>query len=257
MEICRFQTDRFVLQWIETERTPYMKNCSIFILLIPVVFFMPTAAEAQCRPEKNTSGHFETRYGIPEHTEFSEIYREPTEIFSEVTSFRQQGRDRLIARSDFHAVFPGTKDKMVRALLDIEGQPEIFYRIVESRLICSSPGPPRYWKQYEKTSFKFLFLGTDYEFIMNVYEEELDNPKAFATKWNLEESLDDAFFAFSGSWYFEDITYRGKAAVYARYYTMIDFKEIIFGLEFALLNFSKGDVTGSMKDLYYKSKEQY
>ncbi len=235
-----------------------MKNPGFYILLISAIFlFIPPPAKGQCRPEENTSGRFETRYGIPEDTDFSQIYKEPTEIFSEVASFKEDGRDRLIARSDFHAVFPGTKDKMVRALLDIKGQPKIFYRIVESRLLCSSPGPPRYWKQYEKTSFKFLFLGADYEFIMNVFEEDLDGPEVFATKWNLEESLDDKFYAFGGSWYFEDITYRGKDAVYARYYTMIDFKDIVFGLEFALLNFSKGDVTGSMKDLYYKSKELY
>ncbi len=104
----------------------------------------------------------------------------------------------------------------------------------------------RSWLQELTLSFRVLFFGEVYDYILRLDEVDLDIPGSYGVEWRLESSLDGKFHDVRGGWFLREIVVDGRSETYVRYWNRTDFADGSAGLETALKWFGPRDVRGNM-----------
>jgi hypothetical protein len=104
----------------------------------------------------------------------------------------------------------------------------------------------RSWIHEVTLSFRILFFGEVYDYILRLDEVDLDIPGSYGVEWRLERSLDGKFADVWGGWFLREIVVDGTTQTYVRYWNRTDFADGSAGLETALKWFGPRDVRGNI-----------
>lgn len=208
------------------------------------------------KSELNASGFFDTRHAVAPGGTIDKILNRPTEVQTQVKAFRENGRKYLLAKSDFHVIYPIEMQKMISVIADYDNYAGVLPRVEYSEDKCQSDDPYAYHKQEQNLSIEFMHIGVKYEYVINILYEDLGQKNVFATKWNLEESLDGKLYELYGSWYLREFKYKGRTYTYVRYYARTGLKQVFTGLETLMKIFSSYDVKQLLDAVYAEAVDR-
>jgi hypothetical protein len=134
------------------------------------------------------------------------------------------------------------------AIIALDDYEEFAPRVTKSNgLPLSQKGAGvRSWIHEITLSFRILFFGEVYDYILRLDEADLDNPGSYGVEWRLERSIDGKFQDVRGGWFLREIIVEGEQQTYVRYWNRTDFAEGSAGLEAALRWFGPRDVRGNI-----------
>lgn len=218
---------------------------------------MANAITAHSRAKgASTPRVFDTRHSVAAGGTIDGILGRPTAIQTYVKGFRKNGRRYLSAKFDFHAVYPIEMEKIISVIADYDSYADIFPRVEYSRDEYRSYGPSTYHRQQQNLSFRFINIGIEYKYVINIFHEDLGKSHVFATKWYLDESLDDKLDELYGSWYLEEFKERERTYTYVRYYVGVGFKQVFWGLETVMRQFSSREWKRLLDTVYMEAKNR-
>jgi len=220
----------------------------IFTIILFSAIFMQSDSDA-CKPEKNISMKFMMRHGVAPY-EFEKIMKSPAMIEDQVEEIDSGSGKLLVTRGDYHAIFPIKKEKLAAAITDYEHYASFMPRVANARVICRNSSPVPYYKCEQYLKIKFLGIGVEYNYIVNIYSPVSGDKNVFATKWNLEESIDGAFADCYGSWYLKEFEKDGQTYTYMRYFLSTVFKKYNSAIKFMMRNFAENDIKALFKSVY-------
>jgi hypothetical protein len=223
----------------------------VWFYCIAVLFFIPAISLwAECKPSSDTAFDFQVRFSVADQADFSAIFNNPKSIENLVYEQRFKGEYRVVAETDFHAVYPIELRFIEQVIKEIDDQENISPSIAESRLICSSTVEQYpYFRQRLLTKFSFLVFTATYENILNIFYE-LPPDNTFRVKFTLDDSIDGQMLRSCGSWYLEPVFINGEKHTYFRYYNMNMFTEEPTGLRFALEHLLAGQIRKTLEGVY-------
>lgn len=229
---------------------------SLFSLLGAAGPMLLPAQEAGTRAE---AGRFEYRYGIPAGTTVDVLSDEPEGLDFRIADNPGFSEAGVVSVIEYHGVYPLSVKELRSAITAYEEYPVISRRVVASEVRQAPETPP-----YEpigtvlerqaalmRTSFKFLFFGREYDYVLSSMTEELP-PEGILVRSAMTESLDGGLSAIHYSWYLEPIAEGegGTAETYLRYFARVDFAEEPNGLRLALDLFARSDVERLLESIY-------
>ncbi|NBF40810.1 MAG: hypothetical protein GVY14_10380 [Spirochaetes bacterium] len=213
------------------------------------------------------AGRYEYRYRVPTGTSVDVLSDEPEVLefgIAEDPAFSEAG---VVSVIEYHGVYPLSVEELRSAITAYEE-----YTVISRRVVASEGRPAPEERPYEpigtvierqaalmRTSFKFLFFGRDYDYVLSSMTEELPGD-AILVRSAMTESLDGGLSAIHYSWYLEPLGNgaaggggsgkRGNAATYLRYFARVDFAEEPNGLRLALELFARSDVERLLESVY-------
>lgn len=205
------------------------------------------------------AGRYEYRYGVPAGTSVEVLSDEPEVLefgIAEDPPFSEAGVASVI---EYHGVYPLSVEEL-RSAITAYGDYTVISRRVEASEERPAPEEPPYepigavierQAALMRTSFKFLFFGRDYDYVLSSMTEELPGD-AILVRSAMTESLDGGLSAIHYSWYLEplDDGDGGTAGTYLRYFARVDFAEEPNGLRLALDLFARSDVERLLESVY-------
>lgn len=205
------------------------------------------------------AGRYEYRYGVPAGTSVDVLSDEAEVVEFGIADTPEFSEAGVVSVIEFHGVYPLSVEELRSAITAYEEYPVISRRVVASEVLRAPEEPP-----YEpigtvverhaalmQTSFKFLFFGRDYDYVLSSMTEELPG-EAILVRSAMTESLDGGLSAIHYSWYLEPLVDGdgGTAGTYLRYFARVDFAEEPNGLRLALELFARSDVERLLESIY-------
>lgn len=245
------------------ERIPVIPLLAGFVGLLCVA--VPTVLPGQEASTGTEAGRYEYRYGVPAGTSVDVLSDEPEVLefgIAENPAFSDAG---VVSVIEYHGVYPLSVEELRSAITAYEE-----YTVISRRVVASERRPVPEEPPYEpvgtvvdrqaalmRTSFKFLFFGRDYDYVLSSMTEELPG-EAILVRSAMSESLDGGLSAIHYSWYLEPLDNGGTggaegggtARTYLRYFARVDFAEEPNGLRLALELFARSDVERLLESIY-------
>ncbi len=242
------------------------------VLLLAGFVALLCAAPSTLLPGQEAStgadaGRYEYRYGVPAGASVDVLSDEP-----EVLDFRIAEKPAFsgadtVSVIEYHGVYQLSVEELRSAITAYDE-----YTVISRRVVASEARPAPDEPPYEaigtvverqaalmRTSFKFLFFGRDYDYVLSSMTEELPGG-AILVRSAMTESLDGGLSAIHYSWYLEPLGNgaaggggsgnRGNAGTYMRYFARVDFAEEPNGLRLALELFARSDVERLLESVY-------
>lgn len=214
------------------------------------------------------AGRYEYRYGVPAGASVDVLSDEPEVLdfgIAEDPAFSEAG---VVSVIEYHGVYPLSVEELRSAITAYEE-----YTVISRRVVASEGRPAPEEPPYEpvgtvverqaalmRTSFRFLFFGRGYDYVLSSMTEELPGD-AILVRSAMTESLDGGLSAIHYSWYLEPLDSGGAegdesaegggtARTYLRYFARVDFAEEPNGLRLALELFARSDVERLLESVY-------
>jgi hypothetical protein len=236
-----------------------MAKLIILVLLVALiqVQLLAQGDDDTCSAELNMSNAFQTRHAMVPVSDIEELLNNPAQIQCKADKFARQGKIVIQTTSDFHAIFPIKKEKLIKVIADYNNYGGRIPRVVYGSNTCAPDtfNSSSYAKFEEVITAKIMGIGIDYNFVSNIYPVTL-GPDEYATKWNMEESLDGLFFDFSGSWYLKEFQKDGKTYTYIRYFTVIGYLKPPTDSTWLLETFIPGEMKDILNPVYSLAKSK-
>lgn len=154
----------------------------------------------------------------------------------------------LVNTAEYDLLTDVPLESLREAITALDNYDEFAPRVTKSNGLPLSEGEvgERSWLQELTLSFRVLFFGEVYDYILRLDEADLDIPGSYGVEWRLERSLDGKFKDVWGGWFLQEIFVDGEPQTYVRYWNRTDFAEGSAGLEAALRWFGPRDVRGNI-----------
>jgi hypothetical protein len=172
------------------------------------------------------------RAGI--HT-VEELLANPTKVEFELDSWKHEGSRIIRTVNDVHAVYPYPVELFLQELLDYENNKNIFPRVSESVLEYSSEDPFGKHSLRIHMEVKVLGFGADYTYVTDNWTAK--HGRGYLMKYNLNRCPDGTLYQLLGSWYVEEITYKGEPHTYIRNYAILGIQKGSLPMEIAMRAF--------------------
>jgi hypothetical protein len=239
------------------KRMPGVPVLAGFVGLLCVT--APMLLPGQAASNGAEAGRYEYRYGVPAGASVEVLSDEPEVLefgIAEDPAFSEAG---VVSVIEYHGVYPLSVEELRSAITAYEE-----YTVISRRVVASEGRPAPEEPPYEpvgtvverqaalmRTSFKFLFFGRGYDYVLSSMTEELPGA-AILVRSAMTESLDGGLSAIHYSWYLEplDDGGGGRARTYLRYFARVDFAEEPNGLRLALELFARSDVERLLESVY-------
>ncbi len=182
----------------------------LFILLTAI-----TGLNAQENLNTSYSNIFEYKDDIAPFVSVEELLNNPTRIESYINPEKKDGVKVLDSLTDFHAVYDIPMHKLIKLVLDLENEQNVFPRMIYTADLNPDDPPWSPHLQEAIMSFKLGMIGSEYHSIFYKIPE-LREDGSFLIKWNLYESIDGNFDFVFGSWYMKEIFADGRKYTYVR-----------------------------------------
>ena len=210
----------------------------IFLLVAAAVF-------SDLKDNLKTVNAASCGYGIAGSPDYHKLLKKPVRILKE---YNRENKEMFSVVSDYHMLIPCPVNQLADILSDMDSSEDIFPRMAESEVYYHAEYPEEIFYQRVKTDFETLGFGKEYEYTLKVHFDE-NNDKYFKMRWALNESLDNTFSVFSGSWYCEEVIYENKKYTYIRNFTETEFIDPGFITVFAVKHFSEGEIKRAFKSI--------
>lgn len=222
----------------------------------------PTSLPGQVASTGADAGRYEYRYGVPAATSVDVLSDEPEVLEFRIADHPKFSEAGVVSVIEYQGVYPLSVEELRAAITAYEEYTAISRRVVASEGRPAPEEPP-----YEpigavveqqaalmRTSFKFLFFGRDYDYVLSSMTEELPGD-AILVRSAMTESLDGGLSAIHYSWYLEPLDNAGAGAggtagTYMRYFARVDFADEPNGLRLALELFARSDVERLLESIY-------
>ncbi|MFW6223455.1 MAG: hypothetical protein ACOC4A_01065 [Spirochaetota bacterium] len=231
------------------------------IVAVGLVAVTAVSVELSAREDSTAAegGRYEYRYGLPAGARVNTLSDEPEALDFRIAENPEFSEADLVSLAEYHGVYPLSVEELRAAITAYGEYAEISRRVVESE-IRRNPGEPPYepvgtvveqQAALMRTSFRFLFFGRDYDYLLSSMTEELPGD-AILVRSAMTESLDGGLAAIHYSWYLEplDDGDAEDAETYVRYFGRVDFAEQPNGLRPALELFARGGVERLLESIY-------
>jgi hypothetical protein len=227
-------------------------------LLLATVGVTPAWTQDGATAATDEPRRYRYRYGMAEGARPAALSDEPEAVDFRIVEEPEFADARVSSLIEYHGVYPMSPGELAAAITAYGDYPRISRRVVESEVWT-----PREPLPYEpvgsviaheealmRTSFKFLFFGREYDYVLSSMTEELDDG-ALLVRSRMIESIDGGLGAIHYSWYLEPVSIReGRTETYLRYFTRVDFAKRPNGLKLALDLFARSDVERLLESVY-------
>ena len=173
---------------------------------------------------------------------------EPRELTYELVEEDLPAGVVLISVAEYDGLFDVDREQLSQVITDFDNYEEFVPRATRSNglLLTQTGEGPEAWLQELTLSFRVLFFGETYDYILRLDEVDLDRAGGYGLEYRLERSLDEKFQDVHGSWYLEEMQIAGEQLTYVRYWNRTEFAEDSFGLDTALRWFGPRDVRANI-----------
>ncbi len=186
-------------------------------------------------------------YGIPDGLDLERLVGAPELLDSAYYAFEAAdgGEPRLSGYADVAAVYDIPLDRLAAVAADFPSYPRFMPRIlgVEVLGVDGSASLLRY-----RAGLDFLFISVAFE---SVFESTVDALPggAVGVRSRLVESLDGAEYEHVNSFYFEEVTVRGRPMTFVRYYNRPGLRRPVPGLQAVVGSVIASEARGQVKAL--------
>ena len=247
------------------ERKPSVRQLVGFVALLCAA--PPTLLPGQDASTGIDPGRYEYRYGVAAEASVDVLSDEPEVLEFRIAEKPAFSEADIVSVIECHGVYPLSVEELRSAITAYDEYTVISRRVVASEerqapdgLLYAPIGTVvERQAALMRTSFKFLFFGRDYDYVLSSMTEELPGG-SILVRSAMTESLDDGLSAIHYSWYLEPIGNgaaggggngkRGNAGTYMRYFARVDFAEEPNGLRLALELFARSDVERLLESIY-------
>ena len=156
----------------------------------------PTLLPGQAASTGAEVGRYEYRYGVPTGTSVGVLSDEPEVLEFGIAEDPQFSEAGVVSVIEYHGVYPLSVEELRSAITAYEE-----YTVISRRVVASEGRPAPEEPPYEpiatvverqaalmRTSFKFLFFGRDYDYVLSSMTEELPGD-AILVRSAMTESL--------------------------------------------------------------------
>ncbi len=184
-------------------------------------------------------------YGISGKPDYIDLLDKPVRILKE---YNKTDGKRFSIISDYHMLIPCSVSELAELLSNLDSSEDVFPRMALSEVYYHAKFPRDIYYQKVITDFETLGFGREYEYTMKVYFDENSDTR-FKMRWTLNESVDNTFSVFEGSWYCEEVIFQDKKYTYLRNFTETEFIDPGFITVFAVKHFSEGEIRKAFKSI--------
>jgi hypothetical protein len=217
-----------------------LKYLGIALLLFAALIASPQSAPAQstARPPFSPAAF----------TDPEALQGEPRELTYELFEEDLPAGVVLISLAEYDGLFDVSLNQLSQVLTDFDNYEDFVPRATRSNglLLTQTGEGPDSWLQELTLSFRVLFFGETYDYILRLDEVDLDTAGSYGLEYRLERSLDGKFQDVHGSWYLEEMQIAGEQLTYVRNWIKTEFAEDSFGLDTALRWFGPRDVRANI-----------
>ncbi len=211
---------------------------TVFVLIAGIAF--SDFKESMAGDETDYNG-----YGISGNPDYQKLMKKPVKISK---TYNRDNEERFSIVSDYHMLISTSIDKVADLLADLDSSEEVFPRMASSEVYYRADYPEEIFYQRVKTDFETLGIGKEFEYTLKVHFDE-KTEKCFKMRWALNESIDNSFSVFDGSWYCEEVLINDKKYTYLRNFTETEFIDPGFITVFAVKHFSEGEIRKAFKSI--------
>ena len=219
----------------------YVKNFLLLIFIFTAAVLFSDLKENSKSGEADYSG-----YGISGNPDYHKLLQKPVRIIKKYDKDKEKDRFSII--SDYHMLIPCSVDDLACLLADLDTCENVFPRMADSEVYYHAQFPEDIYYQRVKTDFETLGIGKEYEYTLKVFFDERTGSR-FKMRWALNESLDNSFSVFEGSWYCEEVEFENKKYTYLRNFTETEFIDPGFFTVFAVKHFSEGEIKRAFRSI--------
>ncbi len=184
-------------------------------------------------------------FGVAPFDDPEELTGEPRQLEYTVTQENLPRDTVLKTVTEFDGLYTVDARTLFEAITALDEYSEFVPRVVQSNGMQLSDDPPS-WLQELTLSFRVLFFGEVYDYILRLDQADLDTAGSYGVEYRLEQSLDGKFSDIRGSWYVQELSVDEVDYTYVRHHNEILFAEESFGLETALKWFGPRDVRNNI-----------
>ncbi len=213
----------------------------VFAFLL--VFCLPWLAQAPLAAQTASQDGPQSGFSVAPFDDPAALREEPRELDYRIRTEELPPGVVLTNTAEYDFLTDVPLESLRNAITALDDYVDFAPRVAKSNGLPISQDPPgnRSWLQELTLSFRVLFFGEVYDYILRLDETDLDNPGSYGVEWRLERSLDGKFQHVRGGWFLREIVVEGEPQTYVRYWNRTDFAEGSGGLETALRWFGPRD----------------
>ena len=170
-------------------------------------------------------------------------------IEARIENQNQNGGDKVLLLTDYHAVFPLPIEELIPVFLDHENEDEVYPRIRKSRDLSPNAEISAPHFQEVKTSFTFLGIGQKYHYVLYRIPRWYEDG-SFMLHWALVRSMDGKYFELYGSWYLQEFRRGGERHTYLRNFVQTGLNDPPAIIKAVTSLFATSSVRGFFKAVY-------
>lgn len=210
-----------------------------------LVLFAAFAASPQSAPAQSTAS---PPLAPAAFSDPQALQGEPRELTYELLEENLPPGVVLISVAEYDGLFDVDLEQLSRVITDFDNYEDFVPRATRSNGLLLTQGGegPDSWLQELTLSFRVLFFGETYDYILRLDEIDLDRAGSYGLEYRLERSLDGKFQGVHGSWYLQEMQIAGEQFTYVRNWNKTEFAEDSFGLDTALRWFGPRDVRANI-----------
>ena len=185
-------------------------------------------------------------YGIADIPDYHELIEKPLKI---TKTFKRNPSNKFSIVTDYHILLPCPVDRFTSILSDLDSSEDVFPRMEESKVYYHAQFPEDIFYQRIKTDFESFGIGKNYDYSVKVFFDEKKDD-LLKMRWVLNESYDNSFDEFSGSWYCREVIVDNQKYTYLRNYSETVFNNAGFLTVFAVKHFTESEIKKNFKSLF-------
>lgn len=185
-------------------------------------------------------------YGLADVPDYHQLIEKPHVI---TKIFKRDALNKFSIVTDYHILLPCPVDRLTDVLSDLDSSEDVFPRMEESKVYYRAQFPEEIFYQRIKTDFESLGVGKTYDYSVKVFFDEKKDDM-LKMRWILNESYDNSFDEFSGSWYCQEVVVDDQCYTYLRNYSETVFNDAGFLTVFAVKHFTESEIKKNFKSLF-------
>ena len=192
--------------------------------------------------------------GIQGDSDLLALLENPTVLTVEAVPAGDDDTAATVVTTETHALYPVDALAIVNVLKDTETLVGIIPDLAIHETLCTSGSDMR--KEWQRTEFRVLFFTFGTEYLIDVHYA-INGPEEYGSYWGMYESLDGKLAYQYGSWYFRNVSIRGRQYTYVRHFIRTGVNSRVPGLRMIIRSNAGKRVTTMIDAIYREAVRRY